>query len=286
MSVDATRWAWMQRDIRGIAKTVLLSLADRANEYHEAYPSTSRLAEDNGVSERSVFRALGKLKRTGKIKPVGTTAKGTIKYQLLGVQGREDHELLPPPKPAKKAADAATPTPPPAPTIEIDDDTKQAARVEFRGYDIDHLVVLWREWVASRIAKFGEKERPRHPQKAFLGWARKYAARNPATASPGAISDSDEITIPPTYLAAAQRCLAVVDQIGQTDLAEAFYAIPGRYVSELSVVTRDEQTAEIIKKREDLSATLLAEYGATRFVLAVAPAMVAAVFAKLKETGK
>lgn len=285
MSTAATLWAWDQRDVPARAKIVLLSLAERASEEHVAWPSPGRLALDTNLSESTIFRALSDLRKAGKIKPVGATARGTKKYQLIGVPRREgDEPAYPPPKPAKKAP-AVAPAPPPAP-IEINDDTKQAARAEFRGHDIDHLVVLWTEWVSGRIAKFGDAERPRHPQKAFLGWARKYAARNPATGNQWARADGETITIPESYVEAAKRCLALLDQVGQADLAGAFYALPGQSYGVLDVVANDAETIEAIKKSNDLVDALLAEFGKKRMVFWTVPTMVAAVYSKLKETEK
>ena len=46
MSVDATRWAWLAPVKTSTQRLVLLSLADRAGEYHTCYPSLERLAKD------------------------------------------------------------------------------------------------------------------------------------------------------------------------------------------------------------------------------------------------
>jgi hypothetical protein len=57
VSLDATRWAWLQQ-IAGPpgVKLVLLSLADRADEYHRCYPSIARLVKDTGMHRDTVFR--------------------------------------------------------------------------------------------------------------------------------------------------------------------------------------------------------------------------------------
>ena len=42
MSIDATRWAWMQQGITQAQKLILLSLADRADEDNRCYDRCRR----------------------------------------------------------------------------------------------------------------------------------------------------------------------------------------------------------------------------------------------------
>jgi len=90
MSIDATRWAWRQEGITASEKNVLLSYADRAGEDHTAWPSKKRLAKDICRSERHTIRLVQSLCKKGLMHEVGTTARGTVIYQLIGVEGRED----------------------------------------------------------------------------------------------------------------------------------------------------------------------------------------------------
>lgn len=91
MSVDATRWAWLQSEIKPTAKLVLLSLADRAGETHECYPSIKRLCEDTNLDRKTVIRSLkalcdcGLMMDTGKRK--GFTGQVVV-YRLVGVASR------------------------------------------------------------------------------------------------------------------------------------------------------------------------------------------------------
>jgi hypothetical protein len=91
MSVDATRWAWLQSEIKPTAKLVLLSLADRAGETHECYPSIKRLCEDTNLDRKTVIRSLkalcdcGLMMDTGKRK--GLTGQVVV-YRLVGVASR------------------------------------------------------------------------------------------------------------------------------------------------------------------------------------------------------
>lgn len=91
MSVDATRWAWLQGQIKPAAKLVLLSMADRAGETHECYPSIKRLCEDTNLDRKTVIRSLRALcdceliADTGKRKGI---TNQVIVYRLVGVESR------------------------------------------------------------------------------------------------------------------------------------------------------------------------------------------------------
>lgn len=87
MSLDATRWAWQQAITRSTDKLVLLSLADRANESHQCYPSIQRLASDTGCDRKTVMQAVRRLEESGLIEAAKARGKGT-NYQLIGVPDR------------------------------------------------------------------------------------------------------------------------------------------------------------------------------------------------------
>lgn len=99
MSLDATVWAWKKRftQVKGgpspaLKKLVLLSMADRADEQHCCYPSTSRLAEDCQINKKTLFKILEELILDGVIFDTGERkgrTKQVIVYRLIGVQGRE-----------------------------------------------------------------------------------------------------------------------------------------------------------------------------------------------------
>lgn len=88
MSVDATRWAWIQCDIRSTDKLVLLSLADRADEHHRCWPGVARLSADTLLDRKTVMAAIGRLEKAGLVLCDRHHGVGTV-YTLRGVTGRE-----------------------------------------------------------------------------------------------------------------------------------------------------------------------------------------------------
>ncbi len=71
MSRLATNWAW-DLDIKpATLKLILLSMADRADEYHTCYPSNSRLEKDTGLNIKTVQTGILKLIEMGLIKDTG-----------------------------------------------------------------------------------------------------------------------------------------------------------------------------------------------------------------------
>jgi len=89
MSLDATIWAWRRTVGRSSAKLVLLSIADRADEKHHAYPSISRLALDTELDRKTVLSCISYLEEAGVIESRRSHGKATH-YRLIGVDGRED----------------------------------------------------------------------------------------------------------------------------------------------------------------------------------------------------
>lgn len=98
MSVDATRWAWMQQGLRPGEKLILLSLADRAGEDMTCFPSKKRLHDDTGLDRKTIIASLETLVQKGLIKDTGKRCgkTGQIRvFQLIGIPVREDSEKGP-----------------------------------------------------------------------------------------------------------------------------------------------------------------------------------------------
>ena len=91
MSIDATRWAWRQQVSRSADKLVLLSLADRADENHRAFPSVERLSQDTCCDRKTIIRAVARLEESGLIRAEKSGGKVTI-YELVGVENRHGNQ--------------------------------------------------------------------------------------------------------------------------------------------------------------------------------------------------
>lgn len=95
MSVEATIWAWSltKQQVSSLEKLILLSLADRANEKMECFPSAKRLENDCNTDIKTIYKTLDSLcskniiKKTGEMK--GRT-KSVPVYRLINVQKREE----------------------------------------------------------------------------------------------------------------------------------------------------------------------------------------------------
>ncbi len=94
MSVEATIWAWSltKQQVSSLEKLILLSLADRANEKMECFPSAGRLEKDCNTNIKTIYKSLEALCQKNIIKKTGEM-KGRTKsvpvYRLLKVQTRE-----------------------------------------------------------------------------------------------------------------------------------------------------------------------------------------------------
>lgn len=99
MSLDATVLAWKTRQkqrvggaLKPLKKLVLLSLADRAGEIHECYPSVARLVEDTEMDRKTVLKIIYELIEDGLIidtgKREGKTKQVKV-YLLIEVKDRE-----------------------------------------------------------------------------------------------------------------------------------------------------------------------------------------------------
>lgn len=93
MSLDATRWAWIQHVGSSSEKLVLLSMSDRAGDDHTCFPSIERLELDTELNRKTIMRSIKRLIEKGLIEDTGkcrgTTGKIKV-YRLMGVQGRDD----------------------------------------------------------------------------------------------------------------------------------------------------------------------------------------------------
>ena len=58
MSIDATRWAWIQQNVSSAQKLVLLSLADRASEDCRCRPSPARLGHDTCLNKKTAIACI------------------------------------------------------------------------------------------------------------------------------------------------------------------------------------------------------------------------------------
>lgn len=91
MSLDATLWAWKAKVTSSTQRLILLSLADRAGEKHQYYPSILRMVKDTKLNRKTIIKVLDDLEQQGFIKFTGQSVGNGVKvYQLLGVTGRED----------------------------------------------------------------------------------------------------------------------------------------------------------------------------------------------------
>ncbi|MEF3075191.1 helix-turn-helix domain-containing protein [Methylobacter sp. Wu1] len=96
MSLDATRWAWEQ-SLKPSQKLLLLSLADRASETNECYPSVSRLEKDTCLDRKTIMKNIQELESLGLISVRRRVGAGNY-YKLIGVKNRHSEEPKTSPK--------------------------------------------------------------------------------------------------------------------------------------------------------------------------------------------
>ena len=95
MSVEATIYVWKlsKKQITSTEKLILLSYADRADEYGEAYPSVKRLMLDTLLDRKTIIKALqsicekGIMSKTGEFR--GNTKQVPV-YKFISLSFRED----------------------------------------------------------------------------------------------------------------------------------------------------------------------------------------------------
>lgn len=84
MSLDATLWAWKAEVASSTQRLILLSLADRAGEKHQCYPSILRMVKDTKLNRKTIIKVLDDLEQQGFIKFTGQIVGNGVKvYQLL-----------------------------------------------------------------------------------------------------------------------------------------------------------------------------------------------------------
>jgi DNA-binding transcriptional regulator YhcF (GntR family) len=83
MSYELLQTAARVKDLTPHERCVLITLADRANhKTNKCWPSVGTMAQDTGVSEREVHRALKRFRALGLITISGKTKYGTNVYSL------------------------------------------------------------------------------------------------------------------------------------------------------------------------------------------------------------
>jgi hypothetical protein len=94
MSIEAINWVFDLQDVTPSEKLVLLSLANRANNLHVAWPSWARLMRDTGLSRKSIYRLLDSLIIKGHIMKTGNMMRQVHVYKLCGISLPKTKEKL------------------------------------------------------------------------------------------------------------------------------------------------------------------------------------------------
>ncbi|MGI3375870.1 helix-turn-helix domain-containing protein [Providencia stuartii] len=82
MSRIATDWAW-SLDLKAPQKILILSLADRADEYHCCYPSIQRLVKDTGLDKKTIGKWINLMIEDGLISDTGERKGPTKRVRVL-----------------------------------------------------------------------------------------------------------------------------------------------------------------------------------------------------------
>ncbi|EOF4366062.1 helix-turn-helix domain-containing protein [Providencia vermicola] len=82
MSRAATDWAW-SLDLKAPQKILILSLADRADEYHCCYPSIQRLVKDTGLDKKTIGKWINIMIEDGLISDTGERKGPTKRVRVL-----------------------------------------------------------------------------------------------------------------------------------------------------------------------------------------------------------
>ncbi|MEK2481890.1 helix-turn-helix domain-containing protein [Providencia stuartii] len=82
MSRAATDWAW-SLDLKAPQKILILSLADRADEYHCCYPSIQRLVKDTGLDKKTIGKWINLMIEDGLISDTGERKGPTKRVRVL-----------------------------------------------------------------------------------------------------------------------------------------------------------------------------------------------------------
>ena len=110
MSLDATIWAWKQK-VKSTQKLVLLSLADRAGENHDCWPSIDRLVENTGLNRKTVIKVIKEMVALGLIHSQKKAFGRSNTYTLIGVieHTRSSHKVSEGINSPKKGTNANSP---------------------------------------------------------------------------------------------------------------------------------------------------------------------------------
>ncbi len=115
LSVKASSWAW-QVQCPAATKTVLLALADHADDEGIAWPGRKGLAEKVGITDRNITRHLSQLERAGTIVSIpryradGSRTTNLYRLTMISVSPPLDATIQAPSSPASIPLDAAIQT--------------------------------------------------------------------------------------------------------------------------------------------------------------------------------
>ena len=85
MSRHATDWAWETDPGSSSLKLILLSMADRADEYNLCYPSIERLVKDTCLNKKTVQAGLISLMKMGLISDTGERKGATKRARVFSL---------------------------------------------------------------------------------------------------------------------------------------------------------------------------------------------------------
>ncbi|EER2196117.1 TPA: helix-turn-helix domain-containing protein [Escherichia coli] len=85
MSRHATDWAWETDPGSSSLKLILLSMADRADEYNLCYPSIERLVKDTCLNKKTVQAGLISLMKMGLISDTGERKGATKRVRVFSL---------------------------------------------------------------------------------------------------------------------------------------------------------------------------------------------------------
>ncbi|EGE2237662.1 primosomal protein [Shigella dysenteriae] len=85
MSRHATEWAWKTNPGSSSLKLILLSMADRADEYNLCYPSIERLVTDTSLNKKTVQAGLITLIEMGLISDTGERKGATRRVRVFSL---------------------------------------------------------------------------------------------------------------------------------------------------------------------------------------------------------
>ncbi|TKU19647.1 helix-turn-helix domain-containing protein, partial [Citrobacter sp. wls829] len=85
MSRHATEWAWKTNPGSSSLKLILLSMADRADEYNLCYPSIERLVTDTSLNKKTVQSGLISLIGMGLISDTGERKGATRRVRVFSL---------------------------------------------------------------------------------------------------------------------------------------------------------------------------------------------------------